>query len=68
MDNELYGYDLYQVFSEDENYVLTVDNVDSFDEAKNLYDDKYGYMLLGIIGPTAFNVILARPYGIISIS
>lgn len=68
MNEEFYEYDLYQVFSEGDNHKLVVDNVYSFDEAKKLYDEKYGYILLGIFGPTAFDVILARPYGIISIS
>lgn len=58
-------YELYQVFSTDENNVLVVDNVDTFDEAKALYESKEtAFLCLGIDAPTAFDVIYARPYGI----
>ena len=58
-------FELYQVFSTDEDNVLVVDNVDTFDEAKSLYESKdTAFLLLGIDAPTAFDVIYARPYGI----
>jgi hypothetical protein len=56
-------FELYQVFSTDENNKLVVDDVDTLDEAKELYESKDGFLLLGVDAPTAFDVIYARPYG-----
>lgn len=56
-------YDFYQVFSENEDHTLCVDNVDTDAEALELYEKKDGFLWLGIFGPTAFEVIRARPYG-----
>lgn len=61
-------FELYQVFSEGENKSLVVDDVDSYDEALDLYNSKNGFLLLGVDAPTAFDVILARPYGMCLIS
>ena len=61
-------HEIYQVFSEDDNHKLVVDNVDTYDEAIRLYEQKDGFLLLGIDAPTAFDVILARPYGMCLIS
>ena len=60
--------EIYQVFSEGDNHKLMVDNVDTYDEAIKLYEEKDGFLLLGIDSPTAFDVILARPYGMCLIS
>jgi hypothetical protein len=60
--------EIYQVFSEDDNHKLVVDNVDTYDEAAMLYEQKNGFLLLGVDAPTAFDVILARPYGMCLIS
>jgi hypothetical protein len=61
-------FELYQVFSEGENKSLVVEDVDSYDEALDLYNRKNGFLLLGVDAPTAFDVILARPYGMCLIS
>lgn len=61
-------FELYQVFSEGENKSLVVEDVDSYDEALDLYNHKNGFLLLGVDAPTAFDVILARPYGMCLIS
>lgn len=61
-------YSTYQVFSEGENGTLTVDNVDTLKEATALYEEKQGFLLLGVYFPTCFNVIYARPYGMAVIS
>ena len=57
------AYELYQVFSEGENKTLVVDNVENYNDAVSLYEEKNGFMLIGVDAPTAFRVILARPYG-----
>jgi hypothetical protein len=61
-------FELYQVFSEGENKSLVVEDVDSYDEALDLYNRKNGFLLLGVDATTAFDVILARPYGMCLIS
>ena len=61
-------YEIYQVFSEGEDKSLVVDDVTSFDEAVKIYENKNGFLLLGIDAPTAFDVIYARPYGMSLIS
>ena len=65
MDN---NHEIYQVFSEGESHSLVIDNVDTYDEAIRLYEQKDGFLLLGVDAPTAFDVILARPYGMCLIS
>jgi hypothetical protein len=62
------NHEIYQVFSESDNNQLVVDNLNTYDEAVAVYNDKQGFLLLGIDAPTAFNVILAKPYGISLIS
>ncbi len=62
------NYAVYQVFSESEDHKLHVDNVETFEEARELYFDKDGFMLLGVDAPTAFYVIYAKPYGMALIS
>lgn len=62
------NHEIYQVFSEGDNNTLVVDNLESYDEAIAVYNDKQGFLLLGIDAPTAFDVILAKPYGICLIS
>jgi hypothetical protein len=62
------AYELYQVFSEGENKTLVVDNVENYNDAVSLYEEKNGFMLIGVDAPTAFGVIFARPYGMSVIS
>lgn len=63
-----YNFETYQVFSEGENHSLVVDNVTTYDEAVTLYEQKDGFLLLGVDAPNAFDVILSRPYGMCLIS
>ena len=62
------GYEIYQVFSEGEDKTLVVDDVENYNDAVSLYEEKNGFMLMGVDAPTAFRVILARPYGMSVIS
>jgi hypothetical protein len=62
------AYELYQVFSENEDHTLCVDTVSTDKEAIELYESKDGFLWLGIYGPTAFEVIRARPHGMALIS
>ena len=62
------AYEIYQVFSESEDHTLCVDTVSTDREALELYESKDGFLWLGIDGPTAFEVIRARPHGMALIS
>ena len=61
-------YSYYQVFSEGDAKSLVVDEFTNFDEALATYEQKHGFLLLGIEAPNAFDVIYARPYGMCLIS
>ena len=64
----MYNYELYQVFSEGANSTLVVDVFQTYPEALETYNQKNGFLLLGIDAPTAFEVIYARPHNIVLIS
>jgi len=61
-------HEVYQVFSEGDDYVLHVDHVSSKGEAVRLYEERQGFLLLGVDAPACFDVIYARPYGMALIS
>ena len=61
---EKYNAEFYQVYSVGDNDKLVITEHKAFEDAEKEYNEKDGFMLIGIDAPQCFNVIYARPVGI----
>ncbi len=57
------NYLIYQVFSENKDHTLQIDDFKTFEEAREKYLNNEGFLLFGIYDQVSYDVIYARPFG-----